>query len=753
MTKRRPLAFGAALAIGFGSLFAASPAMAESTEAPNDQNIADSGAAPSEAKTAETTAPRADAPTTDATDDAKAAPQAPAAEKPATKPSDDAVAAPSKEEVKNLDQAGVELVAVGLNDEGKTVVVTTAAPETKEADQAIQSFAETRGAETPSDVVTVELPNAPKSFAAGDVVAGAGYITLDVTNNKMFACSIGFSAWGAGKKPAVLSAGHCGFGATDNPLKDTILSIPDQEPAVGGEGYGYEKDPVRFGSFNFVQFGGPGSTIGANNDQNSTDVSAIDVNTDGGWNLKPEVTTWKTAGPSLDSLGGDTVKIKSVGDATRTGVTKSGRTTGYTSGTVSNEDIINGWSRIEDKWVKGFSSDVKAAPGDSGGSVIQGTKAVGLISGGLTPDQNNGKQWTWSTSILDATRIAGYEVALDIDAPKVATGTTVAPGASIVVNAPTNATKVAESTSGASANVSGGNATFTAPTTEGTYTYSFTAQNGMSSSKATSFAFTVEKPDTTVGAPTIKNVDSELSDVTITGTGTPGATITLGGDATGTATVDAKGNWSVKAGFEIGSHSVTATQTIDGKTGPAATGKVVVRPVAPKITSIKDGQNFKDTNAPSTISGTGIEGARVDVAVEGKLAKAMAEAGKAPFADGAAGADGTWTVDFGEKFKPGTFTASATQTVNGVKSKPTAVKFTVEGGVAVNPNPNPNPGTNPGTDPAGNPGDGNTGGDDGNLAVTGGDALLPLGIAAGAALLLGGGVIAFAARRMRADRI
>src|SRR5690606_22283175 len=68
-------------------------------------------------------------------------------------------------------------------------------------------------------------------------------------------------------------------------------------------------------------------------------------------------------------------------------VSKSGRTTGLTSGEVVQVDT---WANVcEDPdngvgchAVHGFVNTAKTIPGDSGGAVFSGTTALGVVSGG-----------------------------------------------------------------------------------------------------------------------------------------------------------------------------------------------------------------------------------------------------------------------------------------------------------------------------------------------------------------------------------
>lgn len=710
MTKRRPLALGAAAAIGFGSLFIASPAIAEEIQAP----VTEETTAPAE----ETTAPAEDAPKTE---------EAPEATVPEELPADQREAL-----------AEDSIVAFGTNAAGNPVVVieSTDAATIAEAEANPSAFTEVKeilGTDVAPEIVSV--PAVPEAWAEGDVVAGSGYaspgqfISGGETVNGLFACSIGFNAFTAEGDPAILSAGHCGYDALGNAMTANFLTIPGEEPAVGGEGYEFTDPPVQFGAFSFAQFGGPNGTTGSNGDVNSTDVSVIDV-APNGWNLLPEVTNWSTAGAALDSLSNGTIPVKTVGSPATGTVSKSGRTTGFTNGNVSATDILDGWSQIEDRWVRGFSSNVQAGPGDSGGSVLQGTTAVGLISGGLTPEQNNGVQWTWSTSLVHALTFTDVEVALDIDEPTVApaAGSQVPAGSAISVTVPSNATElvVGFGQAGDVRPVTGGETVIVnAPNEIGEFTYSFTATNGQSSSATVEYTAEV-----VLAAPGINPVDTDSSTFALSGTGVVGAEINgsvnppvsvlADGPTTAdfTATVEADGTWSVDLELAIGAYQATATQTVDGEESAAATADVIVRPVAPVITSIAEGSSFAAAKAPSSVSGTGSEGATIvlawgDQAVETTVV------------------DGAWTVDFGAPLAAGDYALAATQNVNAVSSDATTVSFSVLAD---------------GTVPPANPGNG-------DLANTGGAPLKPLGIAAFAMLLVGGAVTIAMARRKKATEI
>src|SRR5690606_8151828 len=134
-----------------------------------------------------------------------------------------------------------------------------------------------------------------------------------------------------------------------------------------------------------------------------------------------------------------------------------------------------------------------------------------------------------------------------------------------------------------------------------------------------------------------------------------GATVTLGGDAEGSATVAADGTWSVPVDLGVGSYTVTATQSRDDEESETVSVTFDVIPAAPAITSPASG-SVTESDAPTAVSGTGIEGAEVIVTVNG------VEVGSALVVDG------EWTVALPEALGVGEFVISAVQIVDGVTS-------------------------------------------------------------------------------------
>lgn len=717
-TGRRPLALTAAATIALSGLFISAPAFAEDgADLPADPSVT----------TSETAAPEAPAET--------AAPTAPV--------ETEAPAAPAPEVLKAVAEAaesGVEVLAVGSNAAGQDVVVVTEASAGEEA--AIEEFAAEAELEDPKIVTAAATL---EKFAEGDVVGGQGYLSVRESDGAAWACSIGFSAFAPDGSAALLSAGHCAFDDADDKLSATTLSIPNQEPAVGGTG-GLPADPELLGRFGFAQFGSTNNAAGSNGDTNATDISVIDL--EAGFNPLPAVTDWTTAGASLDSLAASTIPVTAVGAPTAGAVSKSGRTTGYTTGAIDGNDVLDGWANISGQWVRGFSSNTLAAPGDSGGSVIQGNTAVGVISGGSAADPATGaEQFTWATSLVHALpKTGGYEVALDLAAPVItspAAGADVTPGQTVSGTAPGATSVIVNVGAGdQTVPVSNGAFSFAGPVALGAGSISVTSANGFSRSDTTTIAVTVKAAP--LAAPIITSPTSGTTitpPVTaITGTGLPTADITVvdGAGATlGTAVVDGTGNWTVDGlTLGYGSHTVVVTQSRAGEVSPEATASFTVVPVAPGVTSIAGGSAFPHDAGPSSLSGTGIDGATVTVVLTGVDAPvAKADAGALAALSGVyttTVAGGTWSVTFPEVLMTGSYTVSARQSVSGFVSSATLVSFSVLGV--------PAPG-------GGVVAPGGTGNGNGNLAQTGADALVPMGAAAVALALLSGGLLLMARRR------
>ncbi|MEV8175838.1 LPXTG cell wall anchor domain-containing protein [Microbacterium sp. NPDC079176] len=673
-------------------------------------------------------------------------------------PSQDAPAQVLKTKAE-LDKVGTDMVAVGQTADGGNVVVVTA--DSASADSEITQIAATEGF---PDAAVVKVDRVLSAFDEGDVVGGQGYLSVspdldgflaNEPGSAAWSCSVGFAAFTPTGDPALLSAGHCAFDESGEPLTDTTLTVPGDEPAVGGTP-SLPASVELLGTFGFAQFGGGDGGLGSNGDTTATDISVIDIDEAAGWNPVPAVTDWTTAGDSLSSLADSVIAIKSVAAPALGEVNKSGRTTGFTTGVVDGDDILDGWASIDGHWVQGFSSNTPAAPGDSGGAVIQGNAAVGVISGGSEATATE-EQFTWATSLVTALpKTNGYQVALDLDAPVITSptdGAEVQPGTAITGTA-VGAAKVTVSGFGADQTVDVVDGAFSVvgPVELGEQTISVRARTGFSSSETVSIDVTVV-PAPLVAPVITSPADGSTANETVTaisGTGLPATAITVTDaetdDVLGTTEVAADGSWTVDGlTLEYGSHSVVVTQTRDDEVSPEATASFSVIPVSPAVTSVTNGAEFAHNDGPSGLAGSGIDGATVTVKLTGAeptTANTAALAGAFAAASGTFTAtveDGAWSVDFGAALESGTYTVSATQAIDGVSSAPTDLAFAVlaapvAGGGGAAPAPGEGGAAAPG---------------DGGLAATGSDMLVPLTAGAIALALLSGGLLLVVRRRQQ----
>lgn len=784
MTKRRPLALGAAAAIGFGSLFIAAPALAEDTaslpvtdqteeQAPTSEDTANDAAASEETDAAE------DA---DSTEDAEDTGELSADE---AADLEKVLAASSKDADSDDEIETPTIAAAGVTAAGDFAVITVEEDGAVDAsDPAVAELLSAIEDVTDRDVIHETTSDIATPLAADDVVGGAGYLSYQGSDLKS-ACSIGFTGWSPDGDPALITAGHC---TADGSLNNIQLSIPSEQPAHRGDAatnaqWNAVGNGV-VGQFGFSQFGGPRNADAENRNAypgeegntqdsvNSTDIAVVNVT--GDFNLHPQVTDWTTAGQ--DDLFASASEITSVGNPTAGPVSKSGRTTGLTSSTIKSGDIVDGyhllWADNENteegdpaRWVRGFQVDgLKSAGGDSGGAVFQGEKAVGVVSGG-------GVGYLWATSLTHALeQTSGYQVAIHIDTPEVTShteGAELEPGETITGTAPSNATEVSLSTqpnSGESVPVEDGEWSMTAPSEPGDYTLSYSARNGFNSSESVEFNFSVVEGN--VAAPVVTS-PAPNSTVTapvesIEGTGIPGAELTMEGDVGSTVDVDEDGNWSVPTSLEAGEYTIQLFQTVDGEDSRTITVSFTVEDegseTAPvEVTSISDGDEFELADAPTSVSGTAEPGEIVEVSIAaedggsgeaGVGTAAAANVGSTQAVE--VGNDGSWTHEL--DYEPAVGTYTLTYGYEGETGD--TLSFTIADTDDGNQPPNDDDddssdGGEDGNDGSGNDGSGDKGDD--QLPVTGLDSmsLLPYIGAAAAMVLIGAAVTLLAARRQQ----
>jgi len=529
--------------------------------------------------------------------------------------------------------------AVGKNADG-TVVVLTTGGDSAALDEFSTSY---------PDLVVHEVDSEIETNATNDVVGGAGYY-VNVSATTGGSCSIGFTGWSPEGDPAIITAGHC---VPDGTTPDTDLTVP------AGDAAGEPALLAPLGTFGFGQYGGVGGSDGAVGDLDSIDIAVMDVTNDA-LNLEPAVTDWSNTA----DLSASTTPITAVGtvDATRD-IAKSGRTSGLSEAPAADIFIEAGWAKVSGREVYGFGVwDLQSEPGDSGGAIFQGTTAVGVISGSADATGTN-RAYAWGSDLVNGlAHTDGYTVAVELAAPVLTSptnGGTVERGAAITGTGPASTTIVVDPATGDSFEVTTnaqGVFTFTAPAPLGAYAFTLQSKSGFSLSPTSAYSLVVVPAP--LLAPAIvspANGSSSTADITaITGTAVPGAVITLTGDVTGTAVTSAAGAWSIDADLSYGiGYSVSAIQALEGLVSPAAISTFNVVPTAAVIETPANGAEFANSAAPTTASGTGIDGATITLIQNGGTALTTTVV------------DGRWSFALSAS-KVGANTLVVTQTIDGV---------------------------------------------------------------------------------------
>ncbi|WP_019159377.1 trypsin-like serine protease [Brevibacterium senegalense] len=381
-TGKRFVALSAAVALGFGGAMIAGPASAAPT-----------------AEATATATPTA-APTTDAPVDVKFEAAA-------------AKAFTASDKIAAIGHgANGELIAqvVAENVDDKQVAealepVEAFAQETTGDDLVIQEVGGTYTAFAPEQGDD-EGAEATAYSASDDIVAGAGY-GVDTGGGQYGLCSVGFPATDASGNDVLITAGHC-----SDVGGEVYVERPSTTNVFTGTYDTFELDESRkLGTFVESQFG-PMTLEDYNNGAeldpaSAQDFAVIEVDESAGFNLLGEVATWSESSGGEDDLAADTTPITGTHDVVEGDIGKtvfhSGRTTGTTSGEI---DMVDGIAPIGDPTdgtqylVYGFSSNTPVDSGDSGGTVMMGDKAVGVVSGGA-PASDGQDALLWAAELSE----------------------------------------------------------------------------------------------------------------------------------------------------------------------------------------------------------------------------------------------------------------------------------------------------------------------------------------------------------------
>ncbi|WP_368498417.1 cell wall-binding repeat-containing protein [Herbiconiux sp. A18JL235] len=254
---------------------------------------------------------------------------------------------------------GLEAQGVVVADsrlDGTTLVVTVlsdAEVPAVEAANAVAEVGEAPGRDRYADASIA-------SFA--DLVGGQGYYFTD-GSGRGYGCSTAFNGLDrSGGGEQFVTAGHCQGAGGNGRIDQIVENRPNDPDGRLGSRLGQQVA----GSYRF-----------------GNEFDGGLVSTASGWNARGFVGTWNSGANNGAVTAGTPQLVRDYGDAvTGQTVCKSGRTTGWTCGKVAAVDQLVGVDdvQVNADIVRGLCSD----HGDSGGAVVSGAYAMGLISGGTT---------------------------------------------------------------------------------------------------------------------------------------------------------------------------------------------------------------------------------------------------------------------------------------------------------------------------------------------------------------------------------
>jgi LPXTG-motif cell wall-anchored protein len=314
---------------------------------------------------------------------------------------------------------------------------------------------------------------------------------------------------------------------------------PSTSAANGGEGFQASGNGVigkwGFANFGGDLLEGADEAEWPNPSESDIDFAVINVD-ESKYNVKGGITDWTSA--DSDDLAKSTIEITKVGSHKEGAISKSGRTTGKTEGKVlPRESYDFDYQNVGGRWVHGFGVTAPidkpfSQPGDSGGGVYQGNTAVGVISGGGDLDANT--SFTWVADLDHSLEESGTDFKLEKpgeeapDAPK-AEDQTIEPEAKVTGQAEPGAeVKVTweatgEEGTGAQAEEQGsktvtankeGEFSVEGPKAEGDYKFTATATVDGQESKTTEFDVTVEKDESETPAPAEREISIDPKQIT-----------------------------------------------------------------------------------------------------------------------------------------------------------------------------------------------------------------------------------------------
>ncbi|QJU54907.1 cell wall-binding repeat-containing protein [Herbiconiux sp. KACC 21604] len=266
--------------------------------------------------------------------------------------------------VEGLLSSGVDVLGTRLDGTRLVVIVPdgdAVAADLVEAANATPEFGASSARTTVDSAVVDDLQPLQPSYLGG----GQGFVFGSAT--QAFICSVAFNGVSVTQGyDAFLTAGHCSVDGENSWVNEYDQDRPGDPDGAVGFNLG-DKIP---GTFAF------GNEIDAGLVRPQTNLQSL-----------PRVGTWNSGANNGPVDAGEQVLMRDYGDAVvGQQVCKSGSTTGWSCGRVQYVDQLiqvgKGGPQVNADIVKGMCSQ----PGDSGGSVISGPYAMGLVSAGSTKD-------------------------------------------------------------------------------------------------------------------------------------------------------------------------------------------------------------------------------------------------------------------------------------------------------------------------------------------------------------------------------
>ncbi len=651
-----------------------------------------------------------------------------------------------------LEVGGVEVGAAQFDADGQLLEVYV-------EDDADRAAVEAAGA-TVLDDKPAEHEPADDLVAYEDLKGGYGYGDLEADGSFGGRCSTGFNGFGAEGQPVVLTAGHCGTDATDV-TQWHHLDVPD--PIQDGDDW---PRGAHLGNGGIFQFG------------EGHDAGLFPV-ANPAWTTPPTVSTWSDG--QGNPREGEVVVTDHTDPIVGQPICRSGATTGWHCGETLQVDYP-AWIEDHDGTgyeVNVFVTDACSLQGDSGGSFVSGTAAVGTLTGGPTSttvcdgtQREESMAYAVSGSEFSAEQFYGdnWELNVHVNDPVVTppesgrdatfTGTVEGAGEHHRVSVAVDGGEPVEGDVSA-------DGTFTVPVGElepGEHSYVASAHYGEHSHSAeVEDVFTIEE-EPEIEGPAVESPEPGATTddprASFAGTGHPGAQIELlvDDESLGSTTVAEDGAWELtpEADLPVGSRTdVQIRQVFEDDEQEVVVEGIGVR--APEVTVTAPEQG-DEVSGETTFTGTAHPGSDVVLSVEGEPAGGDSTDTTLTAADGQDstwegefefGEDGTWTFTPAEPLPAGEFTLTAEASIGGdeeLGSSTATVDFTVasddEGDEAGSES-----GGEDGGDESGDAG-GTDEGDDEDLPDTGASTL-PFVLTG--LLLAGAGTAAVATRTRRAS--